>query len=179
MDAITFVRHSLQQGRERLLGSLRDLPPELLPWRPTPHGNSIGWLLLHIGLAEDAHTHRFMGRDPLIWARDKWYERFGVPNIGRAVELTEEQRHHIEGLGLEMILEYAEAVRRETYAYLATLRPGDLERVPVREDPDLTVGAMFRHTINHEAQHGGQIDYIRGLHQSGWDLGRGFGMVQR
>lgn len=179
MDTVIFIRQSLQQGRERLLASLQGVTPELVAWRPTPDANSIGWLLVHIGLAEDAHMHKFLGREPGAWVRDRWYERLGVPEVQRAAELTDAHRRHIEGLGLEPLLRFAEAVRKETYDHLATLTPEDLSRVPVPQRPDLLVGSLFRHTINHEAQHGGQIDFIRGLRQAGWDMGMGVGMAQR
>jgi hypothetical protein len=55
-------------------------------------------------------------------------------------------------------------VRERTSAYLATLTPGDLDRVvDERWDPPVTLGVRLISIADDEIQHAGQAAYARGL----------------
>jgi hypothetical protein len=59
------------------------------------------------------------------------------------------------------------------------LSPADLDGVPDPRQPERNVATYFRHMITHKNNHHGQIDFIRGLRHSEWDLTPGTGIVQR
>ena len=54
-------------------------------------------------------------------------------------------------------------MRQATLAYLDTLTPDDMERVPRERRPEMSLGAMFRQIIGEMYQHVGHIAYLRGL----------------
>ena len=69
---------------------------------------------------------------------------------------------------MDRMLEYYDAVRVETYKYLDSISEADLGAEPHPRRPGFTVGEMFSHLMIEEAQHVGQVAYIRGM-QRGLD----------
>ena len=61
------------------------------------------------------------------------------------------------------ILDYFDAVRRETNKYLENCTSEGLAHEPHERRPGYTVGKMFSHVIVEEAQHVGQVAYLRGM----------------
>jgi len=179
MDTIRFVEQCLRQVHQRLLASLQGLEPQALVWRPAPQANCIAEIVYHVVRAEDRMSGPRAGLGPELWERDRWFERFGYPReqpMGTDYRLL-----RVQGLpapALADLLEYKEAVHRSTLDRLRTLSPADFDQVPDPAQPERTVGAYFRHQITHQNNHHGQVDYIRGLMQTGWDLPPGTGMAQ-
>jgi hypothetical protein len=71
----------------------------------------------------------------------------------------------------QTLLDYYVAVLDRSKAYLASLKPKDLDRVldePQWQVP-VTVGVRLVSVINDNTEHMGQINYLRGLFQGrGW-----------
>lgn len=180
MDSLTFIRHSLQQVHERLLKSLEGLSDEQLLWRPAPHANCIGELLFHSARTEDRLGRTDMGLGPEVWETGAWHRRFGLPK-----QLTRDDDYRVLRAGglpaprLADMVAYLKAVQSDTLAKLPQLTEADLDRTPATDRPPRTIAALLRHRITHMNNHHGQIDYIRGLFQQGWDLPRGTGVEQR
>ena len=81
-----------------------------------------------------------------------------------APEATAEDAAAIQGYDTALVMEYYADVRRESLRYLDTLSPEDLKRCPRPEQrPGYSIGKMFSHIIVEEAQHVGQVAYLRGL----------------
>ena len=53
MDVVSFLSQSVSQAQQRLLATCGGLTDEQAAWRPAPHANSIGFILWHVGRAED------------------------------------------------------------------------------------------------------------------------------
>jgi len=180
MDTVKFVEQSLNEAHERLLGSLKDITQEQLSWRPSDEANSIGELLWHIARAEDRMGRPGAGLGPELWESQEWYKHLGVPR-----DQSPTREYHIfrsqdaPSPRLENLLAYLEAVHQDTLDKLRTLSESDLDRVPDPERPERDVASYFRHMIVHSNHHHGQLDYIRGLKQLGWELAPGTGVVQR
>ena len=67
------------------------------------------------------------------------------------------------------IIEYYESARKETFGFLESVAEEDLDRCPNPDRrPGYTVGRMFGHIVVEQAQHTGQVAYLRGL-QRGLD----------
>jgi hypothetical protein len=65
-----------------------------------------------------------------------------------------------------LLLEYYDAVHRQTVEFLQTLADGDLDRiVDTRWDPPVTLGVRLISTIADCLQHVGQAAYARGLNR--------------
>ena len=79
---------------------------------------------------------------------------------------------------IEDLLAYIEAVHQDVLTRLRELSPDDLDKAPDPERPGWNLATSLRHMITHKNNHHGQIDFIRGLMQPGWDLPPGTGIVQ-
>lgn len=60
-------------------------------------------------------------------------------------------------------MEYYRAVRAEFLEYIDALSEDDLDHLPNPRRPEYPVGETLKHIVVEEAQHVGQIAYIRGL----------------
>jgi len=173
MDTITFIRHATTQAHQRLLATLDGLDDETVIWRPAPHANAIIEIAFHVARADDRLGRRRTGLGPEVWTRQGWARRFGM---------SEDAYQFLRSGGpvpqLATIVEYLTAIHVDTQERLARLHPDDLERVPDPGRPEWTIAACFRHMITHKNNHHGQIDFIRGLRQPGWDLPPGTGVAQ-
>ena len=76
------------------------------------------------------------------------------------------------------MLAYMEAVHGATLETLQGLSSDDLDTVPDPGHGQQTTGVTFRHLITHNNNHHGQMDFLRGLQETGWDLLPGTGKVQ-
>ena len=113
------------------LGKVTDgLTAEELSWQPGI-ANSIGFLMLHIARSEDLNTMtRFQGK-PQVWVTGKWYEKFGLTEDETSFGWSEEKLAAFHFPGVKKMLEYADAVRAETNAFLSTLDEAGRRGIPV------------------------------------------------
>lgn len=177
MDSIKFIQHSLNQVYERLQASCQGLTREQMLWRPAPGANHIGFILWHLGRANDSMMQRAT-KGSQVWEEEGWYKRFGYPQEGMGTGFGEEQ---IDALPLpqpEELLAYLTRVHQELLKRVQSMTPEHLDRPMDPAQPDRTVGMMLRHIITHSNNHHGQVDYIRGLEEQGWNLTPGLGMMQ-
>ena len=176
MDTVRFIADSLRQVQLRLLGSCEGLTQEQVSWRPTPHANSIGFILWHVARSEESLTLALRGGRPELWVSEGWHRKFGQP-----VDSPDPgDRMGLRSLpipGLETLVGYLEAVHDRTQELLSGLTPDRLETTRDPILPERTLGTCLRHLITHKNNHHGQIDYIRGLQEETWDLPRGTGVV--
>lgn len=179
MEALTFIRQSMTQAHERLLATLEGLDQEALVWRPAPHANAIVEIVWHVARADDRLGRRMSGLGPEVWSSQEWHRAFGLTEDSDPGASYQFLRGGGAFPRIETIVEYLHAIHADTLRRLAQLDPEDLDRVPDPERPQWTVAACFRHMITHKNNHHGQIDFIRGLRQPGWDLPRGTGAQQQ
>ena len=176
MDAVAFISDCLAQVHLRLLATCEGLSTEQLHWRPAPTANNIGFILWHLSRNEDARVTETgkLGED--VWATGSWHARFGqpvsAPDPGDRMGLRA-----LAIPSLEVLMGYADAVHQRSAKYVSGLTPEGLDQAPDPARPEYTVSGSLRHLITHKNNHHGQIDYLRGLQDEGWDLPRGTGMV--
>lgn len=178
MEALTFIRHAVGQAHERFLATLHGLDDDVLVWRPAPHANAIIEIAWHVARVDDRLGRKRSGLGPEVWASQQWHRRFGWPEGADPDGAYQFLRGAAAFPKLETIVEYSNAIHADTLQRLARLDPVDLDRVPDPERPQWTVAACFRHMITHKNNHHGQIDFIRGLRQPGWDLPPGTAIRQ-
>ncbi len=179
MDTIKFIEQCYNQMHQRLAITLQGLSEEQLLWRPAVHANCIAEIAFHAIYARDRLFSSSVGLRPPLWESQRWYERFGYPKefpstgwipILRGLRLPPPR--------VEDLLAYMEAIHQDTLDKLHTLSPSDLDRAADPNHPERLVAFYLRHSITHTNNHHGQIDYIRGLMQPGWDLPPGTGIIQ-
>ena len=176
MDTVTFVTQCLSQVQLRLLATCEGLTQEQVLWRPAPHANNIGFILWHVARSEDRTVSRLEGDETALWVSERWHERFGQPEESpdpgdrmglKALPIPE----------LDILLGYLIAAHQQALHYCSTVTLDDLARAPDPTQPERTVASTLRHVITHKNNHHGQIDFIRGLQDTSWDLPPGTGVV--
>jgi hypothetical protein len=155
---------TFQRVADNLPQIVDDLSDDDLSWRPTADANPIGWLVWHLLRVQDDHVADVAGIDQ-VWTAQRFADRFGLPFepgvIGYGMSTEEVGRVRVSA---DLLLEYADAVHRQTVDYLGGLTDDDLDRiVDKRWDPPVTLGARLVSVVNDDTQHLGQAGYVRGL----------------
>ena len=158
-----FITDALEKENGFLLEALDGLGQGELSWQPAPDANSIGWILWHMVRVEDMWIQFFAQFQTELWETEGWHEKFGLPTRDNGFGHTADQVNDFPSLDLDEFLRYRASVRQATLAYLDTLTPEDMERVPRERRPEMSLGAMFRQIIGEMYQHVGHIAYLRGL----------------
>jgi len=150
--------------RENVESTLEGLDGGALAWRPGGTGNSIAWLIWHLGRVEDAQVADLAGGEQ-VWKAQDFVGRFGLPLNPRDTGYghSTEQVDAVQA-GPELLLEYYDAVHRRTVEFLQGVADRDLDRVvDTRWDPPVTLGVRLVSTLADCLQHVGQAAYAKGL----------------
>jgi uncharacterized damage-inducible protein DinB len=150
--------------RENVEATLEELDDGSLARRPAGTGNSIAWLIWHLGRVEDAQVASAAGLDQ-VWTSQDFAGRFGLPLTERDTGYGHSS-HQVDAVQAapELLLEYYNAVHRQTVEFVNTLTDQDLDRiVDKRWDPPVTLGVRLVSTIADCLQHVGQAAYAKGL----------------
>ncbi|MDR6863288.1 mycothiol transferase [Phycicoccus sp. 3266] len=156
---------AFERIRDGVHGAVEGLDPEQLATRPTPHANSIAWLVWHLARVQDDHVADVAGVEQ-VWTAQDWHGRFGLP-FGPEVTgygQSSEDVAKVSGVTAEQLTGYLDAVHEQTVGYVRSLTPEDLSRVvDERWDPPVTLGVRLVSVVNDDQQHVGQAAFVRGL----------------
>jgi uncharacterized damage-inducible protein DinB len=140
----------LVRARRDLWSKLECVPDDVLS-RPLLNGSllhCIKDLIFHVAVVEDCWVHEDILRDqPVQKTVPPWKD-------------TPRWKPVYAGFPLAALLDYWRAVERSTFAYLATLTDGELQRIVIVHDaPDerYTVDGLLWHVMIHEMRHTAQI----------------------
>jgi hypothetical protein len=153
---------------ETVAAALKGTDDEILVRRPAGIGNSMAWLIWHLGRVEDAQVASAAGLHQ-VWTAQGFAGRFDLPlpvhdtgygHSSKQVDAVQAPP--------ELLFEYYDAVHRQTVGFLKTLSDEDLDRiVDTRWDPPVTLGVRLVSTFADCLQHVGQAAYAKGLHTAG------------
>ena len=149
---------------ETVAATLEGVDGGILTRRPAGNGNSIAWLIWHLGRVEDAQVASVAGLDQ-VWTSQGFADRFDLPLPVRDTGYghTTDQVDAVKAPP-ELLLAYYDAVHRQTVDFLETLDDEDLDRiVDTRWNPPVTLGVRLVSTIADCLQHVGQAAYAKGL----------------
>jgi uncharacterized damage-inducible protein DinB len=164
MDFNDIIRMALDEYLEELRQALDGLTPEERRFQPNSESHHIDFAVWHMARVEDEWVQRFSQQTEDVWAREGWPQRLGMPEKGGGYGYTKEQVADLPHFNFDDLMGYYDSVRRETLRYLDGLTGADLDNRPdPNRRPVYTVGKMFSHVIVEEAQHVGQVAYLRGL----------------
>lgn len=152
--------------RETVEATLEGLDGGALAKRPAGTGNSIAWLVWHLSRVEDAQVADAAGLDQ-VWTAHGFKDRFNLPLAERDTGYGH-SAGQVDAVRAEpgLLLEYYDAVHRQTTAFLKTLTDEDLDRIVDRRwDPPVTLGVRLVSTLADCLQHIGQAAYVKGLPQ--------------
>ncbi|MEU1888057.1 DinB family protein [Micromonospora sp. WMMD987] len=141
------------------------LSPDELCRAPGEGANPVGWLVWHLTRIQDQQVAELSGADQ-VWVSGDWAARFGLPAdpADTGFGHTPEQVAAVRPENAEALVGYHGAVAERTAAFLAGLRPADLDRVVDEHwDPPVTLGVRLVSVVSDDLQHVGQAAYLRGL----------------
>lgn len=150
--------------RESVAATLDGADDGILLRRPSGNGNSIGWLIWHLSRVEDAQVSAAAGLEQ-VWTSQGFAGRFELP-LSEGDTGYGHSSSQVDAVKAPpgLLLEYYDAVHRQTAEYLAGLGDADFDRVvDTRWDPPVTLGVRLVSTIADCLQHAGQAAYARGL----------------
>jgi len=168
MDFKDIVHKGFDQFLEELKKSLDTLTPEERRFQPSPDSHHIDFVVWHMARVEDDWVQRFAQQNPTVWQRDDWHTRFGMPERESGFGYSLEQVRDLPTFDMDQMLEYFDAVRVNTNAFLNAMSESDLSTEPHPRRPGVTLMDMWGHVMIEEAEHLGQVAYIRGI-QRGLD----------
>jgi len=163
MDFKDIVHKGFDEFLEELKKALDGLTPEERRFQPSTDSHHIDFAVWHMARVEDDWIQRFAQQHPTVWQRDDWHTRFNMPERESGFGFTTEQVHELPTFDMAQMLEYYDAVRAETNAFIDSLSESDLATEPHPRRPGYTIAEMFSHVMIEEAQHLGQVAYIRGI----------------
>ncbi|MDV8149666.1 mycothiol transferase [Arthrobacter sp. B10-11] len=149
---------------ETVADTLEGVDDDVLVRRPAGTGNSIAWLIWHLGRVEDAQVAAAAGLEQ-VWTSQGFVDRFDLPLRERDTGYghSSAQVDSVKAPAA-LLLEYYDAVHQQTADFLRSLGDEDLDRVvDTRWDPHVTLGVRLVSTIADCLQHVGQAAYAKGL----------------
>ena len=159
---------ALDEYTDELRRAVEGLTPAERRFQPTPDSHHIDFVLWHMARVEDNWVQEFGRGVGSVWERGGWAAKLGLPEQGNGWGYTAGQVAELPQFDLELLNEYAEAVRAGTIEFLDGLSPDGLDRFPDPKRPRACIGSMLSHVIVEESQHVGQVAYLRGI-QRGLD----------
>ena len=165
MDFRDLVRSGLDEYLEGLEQALDGLTPVELAWQPAPSSNNITWQVWHMARVEDRWVNSYLRQATEVWIVDKWYSKFGLQPEDHGARQTAEDAAAMPDLPLAGLMDYYRVVRDSTNSYVDSLTADDLGKSysHPRTNPGPTVNWVLAHLLVEEAQHLGQVAYVRGM----------------
>ncbi|QCB97415.1 DUF664 domain-containing protein [Arthrobacter sp. PAMC25564] len=158
---------------DTVAATLGGLDVQSLVRRPAGNGNSIAWLIWHLGRVEDAQLASAAGLEQ-VWTAQGFARRFDLPlperdtGYGHSTDKVDAVQ-----APPALLAEYYDAVHRQTVEFVKTLGDGDFDRiVDTRWDPPVTLGVRLVSIIADCLQHVGQAAYAKGLNPAHGEGGR-------
>lgn len=144
------------------------LTDDLATYRPTPHANSIAWLIWHSARVQDLQVCDIAGTLASpgdVWTRDGWVDRFGLdlPRDDTGYGHSPDDVAKVRAPA-ELLAGYYHAVHEMTLEFVRALGTDDLARIVDHNwDPPVTASARLVSIIDDCAQHLGQAAYVSGI----------------
>ncbi|MSQ13677.1 MAG: DinB family protein [Dehalococcoidia bacterium] len=101
---------------------MADVNDQMAGWDPKSKAHNIGSLYAHIVQGEDMAINGMLQGKPTLWQQDRWDKKLNIAFNG-----MQQPEPRIMNVNLAAMKPYVEAVTKATDAYLAGLKPADLD----------------------------------------------------
>jgi hypothetical protein len=163
MDTKDYICTELDHLK-RVTGRVLDgLSHDEAMWRPGSGCNSIALMLYHSARFEDMIIQTKIQNSTALWESEKWYERLKLPKDETGAGYTLEQVDAFSVPDFKDLRDYADAVRQRTVSCIKNIALENLDKVVQLPFGEFTMGSLFALLIGHQAQHIGEMSYVRGL----------------
>ncbi|MBR7827529.1 DUF664 domain-containing protein [Actinospica sp. MGRD01-02] len=151
--------------QEAVHAAVSGLTVEALNARLDADANSIAWLVWHLTRVQDDHIAEVADVDQ-VYLRDGFAERFSLPLDQRAIGYghTSDEVAAVRVEDPQLLLDYYDAVHRQTVNYVKGLTDTDFDRIVDRSwDPAVTLAVRLVSVVNDTMMHVGQAQFVRGV----------------
>jgi hypothetical protein len=171
MTLLESLTIDLRRLHEALDKSLEGLTPDQLHAIPGGHpkANTIAWNLWHYVRTED-NVVRFVlqNKKPTVWLEGGYPEMLGLQGLHPAAQGTGMSTAEAQALRIPdvpLFAGYMQKVWASTDAYLAAVKPADLERViPMKFVGEMTAERVLAFVgVTHGFTHFGEVELARTL----------------
>jgi uncharacterized damage-inducible protein DinB len=165
MDFREIIKYAMREYMDDLRSTLSGLSEKERRYQPDKESHHIDFVVWHMARVEDAHLHRMIQNKEQIWIRDGWDKHLGMRGGGTGSGYTADDVLTLPKFDIGQMLEYYDAVRIAVFDYIDSLNSSDLdvELDEKRKSTFNTSGKTLSHLIVEEAEHTGQIRYLRGI----------------
>jgi uncharacterized damage-inducible protein DinB len=163
MKATEMVLKSLEENTGYVEDAIEGLTAEELAWSPKPHSNTIIFLMWHLARVEDFWINRILKAGKDIYESEGWYQKFSTPAQDSGIGYDVAKLKAWPVPAMQLLKEYAAAVRKSTRAYVETITEKQLDEARDFGWNKNTVGWALTHLVSEVGEHSGQIGYIRGI----------------
>lgn len=164
---MTGFKGALKSGMTEYLTDLKmrleGLSEAELRWQATLESNSIVWLVWHMARVEDGWINGSLAGGESVWDSGGWAERTGINSEGSGYGQTADEVRAMPAVSVTDLVEYFDAVRAATFAVIDGISDGELSNSFSRGGRSVTWSWILGHVLAEEAQHLGQIRFIRGM----------------
>ena len=161
-DAIASGMQEYLDGLKRAVDGLTSTE---LRWQPTLGSNHILWTVWHMARVEDEWMNECVHGGNGLWLRHGWREKLGLGTEGSGFGDTPDDVRAMPDVSIDAVMAYYEAVRDAALKVLDGLTEEHFEKElphPIRRQ-GLNLRWVLGHVLVEEAQHLGQIVYVRGM----------------
>jgi len=164
MDHTDVARSGLDEYLTGVKLAVDGLTPMELYWQPTPNSSHIAWTVWHMARAEDYWYNGYIGQGEMVWTAGDFCTKLRLPAERGGAGDSAETVAEFPKLDMVDIEEYFDAVRTQSLKNLAKVTSSDLSqtRDSARGEPP-TIAWVLAHVLVEEAQHFGQVAYLRGM----------------
>jgi hypothetical protein len=151
--------------QEAVHEAVSGLTVEQLHERLDPNANTITWLVWHLTRVQDDHVADVAGLEQ-VWLRDGFEKRFALPLDQRAIGYghTADEVAAVRVEDPQLLLDYHDAVHRQTVAYVGGLTDADYDRIVDRSwDPAVSLSVRLISVVNDTMMHAGQAQFVHGI----------------
>ncbi len=165
MDFKEILKASMSEYLTDVENTLDSLSSEERKYQPTPDSHHINFAVWHMARVEDTLVNKVIKKQEEIWVSNNWQGKLGINGDGNGYGYTQEQLENFPEIDINTLLEYYQAVRTNIFEYIDGLTQADLDRDlgMNRKAPFDTVGNLLSHLVIEEAEHAGQVRYLRGM----------------
>lgn len=161
MEYKTFLKKQLDAIYRQIDTVIKDLSDDQFNWAPPGTGNPISAILLHLLGGEDMFIHKILQQKPLCWDAQEWSRRTDIPGLPGGGSGWEDFK--TSRVSIAAVMEYGQAVRAETLAYLENLDEAELEREVDFFGKKAPAAEVWVILLFHGASHFGEIAAIKGI----------------
>lgn len=142
---------------------LEGLTEAELRWQATLDSNSILWLVWHMARVEDGWINNTIAGGESVWDSGGWAERTGVTYDNSGYRQTADEVRSMPVVPVTELIDYFDDVRAASFKVIDGMSDEDLSKNFTRGDRSVTWSWILGHVLAEEAQHLGQIGFIRGM----------------